>query len=80
MDINDLFYVVVFLSIIGSMACVLLLSIERVTRLCLPLKGYMSIIFFYAFPVTIPDVALFYHEPMRMETFKIAALVWVIGL
>ena len=80
MDISDIFYVVVFLSIIGSMACVLLLFIERVTRLCLPLKVYMSIIFFYVFPVTIPDAALFYHEPMRMETFKTAALVWIIGL
>ncbi len=79
MDISDLFNIVIFLSIIGSLACILLLFIERVTRLSLPFMVYPSIMFFYAVPLTIPDAILFYHEPMRMETFKIAALVWIIG-
>lgn len=80
MEISDLFYIVIFLSIIGSIACILLLFIQKVMRLSLPFFIYLTIPFFYALPLTIPEAALLYHEPMRLETFKKAALVWMIGL
>lgn len=79
MGISDFFYIVIFLSIIGSMACILLLFIEKVIRLRLPFAIYLFAVFFYAIPLIVPDAALFYHEPAWIEVFKIAVLVWIIG-
>lgn len=53
MDKNDLFYIVIFLSTIGNMACILLLLIEKVTRVRFPFMFYLFIAFFYAVPLTV---------------------------
>ena len=79
MGISDFFYVILFLSMIGGLACILLTFIEKVTRLSLPFPSYFSIAFFLAVPLVIPDAAIFYHEPIRAGFFNTAALVWIIG-
>jgi len=42
--------------------------------------AYPPVILFFTVPLTIPEVTLFYHEPLRTETFKTASLVWIIGM
>ena len=62
------------------MACILLLFIGRATRFGLRFMAYPPVILFFTVPLTIPEVTLFYHEPLRTETFKTASLVWIIGM
>ena len=80
MELNDLFYLIIFLTVIGGTACILLIFAEKVVRLRLPFMVCVLMMFFYAVPFTVPDATLLFHEPIRMEAFKTAALVWVIGL
>jgi beta-lactamase regulating signal transducer with metallopeptidase domain len=79
MGISDLFYIVIFLSIVGSTACVLLLLIEKVVRLALPFFLYATIAVFYVVPLVMPITRLSVYDPMRIEAFDTAALVWIIG-
>jgi len=79
MELNDIFYVVVFLSAIGGTACVFLIFVDRATRVSILFPAYLSGILFLSFPIVIHDAALFYHEPMRAETFTVAARIWIIG-
>ena len=80
MGISDFFYLAIFLSVIGSIACILLLFVEKVMRAGLPFLLYLSIVFFFSVPLAMPDATLFYHDPTRIEAFKTAAIVWIIGL
>jgi bla regulator protein BlaR1 len=52
---------------------------EKTIRYTAPLSAYISVAFFLCVPLVIPDATLLYHEPMRAEVFKAAALIWIVG-
>jgi len=79
MAISDIFGIIVFLSIIGSTAVILLLLFDKMTRTVLPFWVYIFLMISFIFPVTSSDSVIFYHEPMRNRNFEIAGMVWLIG-
>ena len=80
MRLTDLFFVVVYLSVIGGLFGVASLFVShifgRVRGLWLPLCG-MAL---YLLPVLSPEVWLFSPEPeQRMDGFVLAGQVWAAG-
>ena len=78
--IGNMFYVVLFLSTIGSVFCVLSLFISHVLRCTLPLWFALCGMALFCVPFLSPDVVLIPPEPQHWRGgFHIACAVWLGG-
>lgn len=78
--IGNMFYVVLFLSAIGSVFCVLSLFISHVLRCTLPLWFALCGMALFCVPFLSPDVVLIPPEPQHWRGgFRIACAVWLGG-
>lgn len=78
--LTDLFYIVLYVSVIGSIFTAVLLFISRILQCALPLWFPLGGMILYAFPFLSPDVFLIPRETqMWAEGFRAASVIWVCG-
>ena len=80
MILTELFFLVVYLSLVGGLFGVVSLLLSRVLKRALPLWFSLCGLALYGIPVLSPQVRLFSPEPeQRLPAFHMAALVWAVG-
>lgn len=80
MILTELFFLVVYLSLVGGLFGVVSLLLSRVLKRALPLWFSLCGLALYGIPVLSPQVRLFSPEPeQRLPAFHMAALVWAMG-
>ena len=80
MTLTELFFLVVYISVIGGLFGVVSLFLSRVLKRSLPLWFSLCVLALYGIPVLSPQVRLLSPEPeQRLPAFRIAALVWAVG-
>ena len=80
MILTELFFLVVYLSLVGGLFGVVSLLLSRVLKRALPLWFSLCGLALYGIPVLSPQVRLFSPEPeQRLPAFHMAALVWAAG-
>lgn len=78
--VGNIFYGMIFVSVIGSLFCVLSLCIERILRCALPLWFALCGMLLFCIPFLSPDVSFLSPEPQEWyHGFTIACRVWVCG-
>lgn len=78
--LGSIFYILFFVSVIGSIFAVLSLFVTHVLHITLPLWFSFFGMIFFCFPFLSPDVFLFSPEPQEwLDGFSIACLLWVCG-
>lgn len=78
--ISNLFYVFLFIGIIGSIFSVAILFLQKVFRLNLPLWVGVLGAFFYLIPIVLPQVKLFSpEEQLWRYGYIVASKLWVMG-
>ena len=80
MILTELFFLVVYLSLVGGLFGVVSLLLSRVLKRALPLWFSLCGLALYGIPVLSPQVRLFSPQPeQRLPAFHMAALVWAMG-
>ena len=80
MILTELFFLVVYLSLVGGMFGLVSLLLSRALKRSLPLWFSLCVLALYWIPVLSPQVRLLSPEPeQRLPAFRIAALVWAVG-
>ena len=80
MTLTELFFLVVYISVIGGLLGVVSLFLSRVLKRSLPLWFSLCGLALYGIPVLSPQVRLFSPEPeQRLPAFTVAAWVWAAG-
>ena len=80
MILTELFFLVVYLSLVGGMFGLVSLLLSRALKRSLPLWFSLWLLALYGIPVLSPQVRLLSPEPeQRLPAFRIAALVWAVG-
>lgn len=80
MILTELFFLVVYLSLVGGLFGVVSLLLSRVLKRALSLWFSLCGLALYGIPVLSPQVRLFSPEPeQRLPAFHMAALVWAVG-
>lgn len=80
MILTELFFLVVYLSLVGGLFGLVSLFLSRVLKRALPLWFSLCGLALYGIPVLSPQVRLFSPEPeQRLPAFHMAALVWAAG-
>ena len=80
MILTELFFLVVYLSLVGGLFGVVSLLLSRVLKRALPLWFSLCGLTLYGIPVLSPQVRLFSPQPeQRLPAFHMAALVWAVG-
>ncbi len=78
--LGSIFYILFFVSVIGSFFTVLSLFVTHVLHITLPLWFSLFGMIFFCFPFLSPDVFLFSPEPQEwLDGFSISCLLWVCG-
>ena len=80
MILTELFFLVVYLSLVGGLFGVVSLLLSRVLKRALSLWFSLCGLALYGIPVLSPQVRLFSPQPeQRLPAFHMAALVWAVG-
>ena len=78
--LTDLFYIVLYVSVIGSIFTAALLFISRILRCALPLWFPLGGMILYVFPFPSPDVFLIPRETqVWAEGFRAVSVIWGCG-
>lgn len=79
MTITDLFYIVVFSSVFGGLAWLLLIFAQKIFRLSLPFGICNGMLALYLIPIFFPQLKLVAPNVMWIDPFLIASKIWICG-
>lgn len=77
--ITDLFYVVLFVTVFGSMAWIFIMFFQHVLKLRIPFNFCSLLLLFYILPVLSPGFRLATQDQKWIPAFLTAAEIWVVG-
>ncbi len=80
--ITDLFYIIIFMSLIGSLTWALLGLIQRIFHIRIQFAFLLLLLFFFIAPIKIPPAHFIDPDPNHMfiPEFQIFSIIWLIGL
>ncbi len=78
--LGRIFYIILFIGLIGSMFTILILLAQKALRLVLPVWAGMLGAVFFIVPIVIPQVQIFSpEETLWLRGYEIASMIWIIG-
>ena len=80
--IADLFYIIIFMSFIGSLTWALIGLIQRILHFSLPFALLLFLLIFFIAPIKMPNAHFIDPDPNHMfiPEFQISSIIWLIGV
>ena len=79
MIIADLFYIVLFVTVFGSMAWILIMFFQNILRIRIPFYLCTVMLLFYTIPFFSPGLTLVMQDQKWISAFLTASKIWMIG-